>query len=381
MISLCLTLILIAFLISCPLTWALIGIGKRMGQLDIPDAPGGRKAHAAPVPNTGGVAIFLGLVIPMILGLALAWITSESSSLWTGTLAPAAKHLKGIRDQTPMIAAVLGGMLVFHIMGLIDDRKRLGPFSKLFVQLGVAGVLAGFFNVRIFDFLEHHGPLGFAASVIISVLWIVTITNAMNFLDNMDGLSSGIGIVCGVMYLAATLINGQWFVAALAALLVGALLGFLCFNFPPAKVFMGDGGSLVLGLTLAIISIRTTYLPPGSSLDGGTAPSPPGKWYALLMPVLVLAVPLYDLTSVTIIRLLQGKSPFVGDQQHFSHRLVKKGLSKRTAVIVIWLCALATGVGGVMLSQLEAWQAGLVALQAIAVITVLALLERTKPTA
>ena len=280
-----------------------------------------------------------------------------------------------------MIAAVLVGMLVFHIMGLIDDRKRLGPFSKLFVQLGVAGVLAGFFNVRIFDFLEHHGPLGFAASVIISVLWIVTITNAMNFLDNMDGLSSGIGIVCGVMYLAATLINGQWFVAALAALLVGALLGFLCFNFPPAKVFMGDGGSLVLGLTLAIISIRTTYLPPGSSLDGSTAPSPPGKWYALLMPVLVLAVPLYDLTSVTIIRLLQGKSPFVGDQQHFSHRLVKKGLSKRTAVIVIWLCALATGVGGVMLSQLEAWQAGLVALQAIAVITVLALLERTKPTA
>lgn len=378
MILLCLALILIAFAISCPLTWVLIGLGNRMGQLDIPDAPGGRKSHAAPIPNTGGVAIFLGVALPITIGLSLAWMTSETSSLWSGSLAPAAAHLKGVREQTPMILAVLVGLLVFHVMGLIDDRKRLGPFSKLFVQLAVAGVLAGFFHVRILDFLEHYGPLGFAASVLISVLWMVAITNSMNFLDNMDGLSSGIGIVCGVMYLAATLINGQWFVAGLAALLVGSLLGFLCFNFPPAKVFMGDGGSLVLGLTLSIISIRTTYLPPGASLEGGAAP---GRWYALLMPLLVLAVPIYDLTSVTIIRLMQGKSPFVGDQQHFSHRLVKKGLSKRAAVIVIWLCSLATGLGGVMLSQLEAWQAALVAVQCAAVILVLALLERTKPAA
>jgi UDP-GlcNAc:undecaprenyl-phosphate GlcNAc-1-phosphate transferase len=258
---------------------------------------------------------------------------------------------------------------LLHIMGLVDDRRHLGPFVKLAIQLVIAVVLAVVFNIRVLHLLEPYwGSFGFIASVVITILWMVVITNAINFLDNMDGLAGGVAAIIAALFLGATLINGQWFVAALSALLLGALIGFLVFNFPPAKVFMGDGGSLVVGMLLAIISIRTTYF---DSTQG------PSHLHAILMPLILLAVPLYDFTSVTLIRLSQGRSPFVGDQSHFSHRLVRKGLSKRTAVLVIWLCTLATGLSGVMLGSLTPWQAVIAGGQTLIILAVLAILERT----
>src|SRR5690606_21547949 len=143
------------------------------------------------------------------------------------------------------------------------------------------------------------------------------IINAFNFLDNMDGLSAGIAMILAGLYLIITLHGGQWFVAGLCALLCGSLLAFLCFNLPPARLFMGDGGSLVVGLLMAIISVRTTYY------------HPVGEYYkhGVMMPLIMMAVPLYDLFSVTIVRLSRGTSPFRGDHNHFSHRLVRLGLS------------------------------------------------------
>lgn len=371
MTLLCLSLVLVSFLIATPLTWWLIGVGRRVGQMDMPDAPGsgGRKDHGRAVPSTGGIAIFLSIAVPM--AAAIGVLTLGPGSWWSGPLAPVAEHVAGLRSHAPMALAVLAAMTVMHVLGLIDDRKRLGPWSKLGVQLGVAAILAIFFDMRILRLLDQFGPAGSAASVLLSVVWLVVVTNAMNFLDNMDGLSGGIGAICATLYLAATLIGGQWFVAAMAALLLGSLLGFLVFNFPPAKVFMGDGGSLVLGLLLAIVSVRTTYF--------DAAHHRPGAWYGVLMPVMVLAVPLYDFTSVTLIRLSQGRSPFHGDQNHFSHRLVRKGLSKPAAVMMIWLCTLATGLSGVMLGSLTSWQAALAAAQTLAVIAVLAMMERSGP--
>ncbi|MCX5661538.1 MAG: MraY family glycosyltransferase [Planctomycetota bacterium] len=370
----CVLLTFVSLALSLPLTGWLIGLGRRLGQLDIPDAPGpiaGRKDHARPIPNTGGIAIVLSIVVPLSLGLAVIWLAPEAT--WRGWLSPVGPHIAGLRRHTPMALGILAAVIVLHVLGLIDDRKRLGPFSKLGVQLLVATALAAFCEMRIFEFLgRSYGLPGDVLSVALSVVWIVVVTNAMNFLDNMDGLSGGIGAICAALYLAATLIGGQWFVAALAALLLGALLGFLVFNFPPAKVFMGDGGSLVLGLLLAILSIRTTYF------DSHAAHTP-GRWYGVLMPLMVLAVPLYDFTSVTLIRLAQGKSPFVGDQNHFSHRLVRKGLSKRAAVIVIWLCTVATGLAGVTLGSLEGWQAAVAAGQSASVLVLLAVLERSDP--
>jgi UDP-GlcNAc:undecaprenyl-phosphate GlcNAc-1-phosphate transferase len=165
--------------------------------------------------------------------------------------------------------------------------------------------------------------------------------------------------------MGACLVNHQWFIAATLALLIGAVGGFLVFNFPPATIFMGDRGSLVIGFVLAVLTVRTTYLHP--ELGGG--------WYGVFMPLVVLAIPLYDFTTVTVIRLRQGRSPFVGDQQHFSHRLVRRGLSTRGAVVVIWAATAVTGIGGVALGSLQAWQAVLVGAQTVLVLAVLALLE------
>ena len=150
---------------------------------------------------------------------------------------------------------------------------------------------------------------------------------------------------------------------------MGAGAGFLRFNWPPARLFMGDGGSLVLGLLLAVASVRTTYM------KMPTPDMPPSAWYAALMPLVLLSVPLYDMASVTIIRLRHGHSPLRADRNHLSHRLVRLGLSKREAVLVIWLTTLATGIGGVMLPTLHDWQAILVAFQTTAVLAVLAALE------
>lgn len=378
MTMLCLGLGLLALAISLPLTGLLIRLGHRWGQLDAPDAPetGGRKNHAVPTPSTGGIAIFIAIVTPILAIVGAMWLVEPDAWSQWAWLSPIAPHVQGLRSQTPLALGLAAALGVLHGLGLVDDRKHLGPMLKLGVQLIVALGLAIALDVRILHLLETQwGVIGLIASVTLSVLWMLVITNAMNFLDNMDGLSGGVAAIIAALFLAATLINGQWFIAALAALLLGALVGFLFFNFPPAKVFMGDGGSLVIGMSLAVLSIRTTYYDP----QLGDVES--SHLHAMLTPLILLAVPLYDFTSVTLIRIAQGRSPFVGDQSHFSHRLVRKGLSRRTAVLVIWLCTLATGLGGVMLASLAAWQAVIVGLQVLAILAVLAMLERTRPTA
>ena len=367
MIWISLSLAVVSFVISVPLVWALIGAGRRLGHVDRPGAEA-HKEHDRAVPNIGGIAVFAAVVGPMIAVLVVGWLVPID---WLGRwFAAAGEHLPGLRRQTPLAIAVIVALALMHIMGLIDDRRRLGAMTKLAVQVVVAGVLVCFFDMRVLELLDAYGPVGVAGSVIVSVLWIVTIINAMNMLDNMDGLSAGVGAVIAGLYLASTLIGGQWFVASMAAVLLGALLGFLVFNFPPAKVFMGDGGSLVVGLMLAIISIRTTYFSPNDAVM-------PGTWYGLLMPLMVMAVPVYDCVSVILIRLSEGRSPFIGDRRHFSHRLVDRGLSVRTAVMVIWLCTFATGLSGVMLSSLTGWQAGLAAAQTVAIVAVLGVMEGT----
>src|SRR5205823_10819178 len=204
---------------------------------------------------------------------------------------------------------------------------------------------------------------------ILTILWIAGITNAFNFLDNMDGLSTGVAAVCTVAFLVTTLLIGQWFVAASLALLLGALLGYLCFNFPPASIFMGDSGSLVIGFLLGVLTVRTTFLPKGVNWGAG--------WYAVFAPVIVLAVPLYDLIVVSIIRLSRGKSPFVGDTNHFSHRLVARGMSRRTAVLCLYLITAATSVAAIILPHVEnRFAAILIFCQTLLVLGVVALLEQ-----
>jgi UDP-GlcNAc:undecaprenyl-phosphate GlcNAc-1-phosphate transferase len=248
----------------------------------------------------------------------------------------------------------------------------MGPISKLIIMLAPAVVFSVFFDTRLLTMLDVYVG-GSWLSIVLTIIWIVAITNAMNFIDNMDGLSAGIATIAGAMFLVAAILNAQWFIGVILALLVGGCLGFLVFNFPPAKIFMGDGGSLVIGFILAITTVRTTYIP-----DDASGPLS-GNWYALLMPIAVLAVPLYDFVSVTLIRIAQGKSPFVGDLQHFSHRLRDRGLGNRGTILVIYALTACSGVAGILLTRAESWEAALLGLQVLLILGAIALFEYRSP--
>lgn len=375
MTPLVLALIVPAFAISLALTAALIRIGHRLGTFDSGGVPGQVKAAPRRVPNTGGIAIFAGVVAPLVAAL-LAILFAGDGDWLPDAVRP---HVEGVRSQSSVAAVLLVCLTLLHIMGLIDDRRPLGPFGKLLIMLAPAVAIPLLTDTRLLTFLDAHvgGPW---LSIVLTAIWIVAITNAMNFIDNMDGLAAGVAAIAGSCFLAASLVNGQWFVGAVLALLIGASLGFLVFNHPahrPACIFMGDGGSLVVGFLLAFLAIRITYIDPTAAASDGSslARSLGSAWYAALMPVVVLAVPLYDFASVTLLRLSQGKSPFVGDMQHLSHRLVARGLSKRHAVTVIHIATGATAITGIFLARLEPWQAILAGVQVVLVLGLLALLE------
>lgn len=367
MVWLCLLLIGVSLAVSLPATRLMIWLGHRLRALDSEGVAGQVKAPRRAVPNTGGVAIFLGVVLPLVAGLTAARALPETT---LAGLAPAlAPHLEGIRHETPLALLLGACVAMLHILGLIDDRRALGPWFKLAMMTVPAVAIVTLGQTRLLTVLDAHAG-GLWLSAAITVLWFLVVTNAMNFMDNMDGLSGGVAAIAAMCLLASSLASPQpqWFVGACLALLVGALLGFLAFNFPPARIFMGDGGSLVIGFLLAFLSIRLTYL-------GGAPGAGPDHWYAVLTPLVVLAIPLYDFVSVVVIRLSQGRSPFVGDLQHFSHRLVKKGLSRRAAVLVIYGFTLCTAVSGVSLGTLRPWQAALVGLQTFTLLGVLAVFE------
>jgi UDP-GlcNAc:undecaprenyl-phosphate GlcNAc-1-phosphate transferase len=266
-----------------------------------------------------------------------------------------------LASQTKLALTLVVAAGLLHVMGLMDDKHHLGPKLKLVLQFTAAILLAGVGGVR-FDFFIPNVWL----TTILSVLWIVVIINAFNFLDNMDGLSAGVAVICAAMTLGAAWNSGQVFVSSLLIILIGALCGFLVFNFAPAKIFMGDAGSLLVGLLLATATIRTTYYQQNSS---------EAAWYNTLMPLIVLAVPLYDFLSVTILRLLQGKSPFIGDKQHFSHRLVSRGMTRRQAVLTIYLATACTGLGATVLHQLSSTGVILVFVQTLLILLIIAILE------
>ena len=354
-----LALAAVSFAIAWLATWLVRRVAPR---LDFVDRPGHRKVHHAPTPLGGGVGVFLGFALPLLSVLLVCNLVSFRSR---PDLAP---YAGGVVRQTPMALGLLGAMLATHLLGLLDDRRAMGPFAKLFVQLFITAAFVAYFDVRALTFLDTLGA-GRLPSVALTVLWITAITNDFNFLDNMDGLSAGVAAVCTAAFLATALSIEQWFVAAALALLLGALLGFLCFNFPPASIFMGDAGSLVVGFLLGVLTVRTTFLRRGEDFGAG--------WYSVFAPLIVLAVPLYDLVVVSAIRLARAKSPFVGDTNHFSHRLVARGMSKRTAVLCIYLVTAATAIAAVILPHARStFVAVLVFCQTVLILGVVALLEQ-----
>ncbi|QDV32705.1 glycosyltransferase family 4 protein [Tautonia plasticadhaerens] len=334
-------------------------VAPRVGLID---TPGGRKAHEAPTPMGGGVAIWLALVL--VLGLGTAWVASGLP------LPPEmSKHAEGSMLRVRSLWVIVGLATGMMLVGLADDRFRLDWKPRLALQvLAAAGLVAAGAQITLF------GPLGWPPIRWgITILWVVGLTNSFNFLDNMDGLSAGVGLIVALLFVGAQAAVGALFVPAVLLVLAGSLAGFLVHNSPPARLFMGDAGSNFLGFLLGAMTVVGTFTKdyPGS----GDSP------YGVLAPLLVMAVPLYDTASVILIRVRAGRSPFQADRSHFSHRLIERGLTPPWAVRTIYLVTLSGGLGALLLHRLDGWGAAVVVSQTLCVLGVVAILEIKRPKA
>ena len=281
----------------------------RVGLVDRPDA-GIHKSHQRPTPYGGGIA------------LALATVLCAALLPYPGA--------------SPALFAILGGAFALFVLGLADDWFTLPPLPRFAAQVAVACLLVYFYpECR----LSVADP-GLAAAL--SVFWLVTMTNALNFLDNMDGLSAGTAAVALLLLGALNLLAGHDQAAWLALIGLGALVGFLFFNFPPASIFMGDAGSFFIGFLASALCLWT-------GTQATVAPHAPDHLYNALVPLVALGVPAYDIASVILIRLRRGAAPWHGDHNHISHRLVRLGLSRRGAVVAIYALALVAA-GPVLLA-------------------------------
>lgn len=351
-------LLVAALAVSLLLTPLARRVAVRLGWVD---RPAGRKDHARPTPYGGGLALYA-----TVMGLAFAcwaaahWITR---GLWTpAALAPYLEDLRPYAAGVALpdavrtgLALAVGGTLVF-VLGLYDDARPLSARTKLLFQIPIACVpLALGLRAEV-------APGWPVLESVVTVLWIVGVTNAFNLLDNMDGLSAGVAAIAAALFGVVALEHGQYFVAGFLALIAGATLGFLRYNFAPAKLFLGDAGALLLGYWLAMMTICTRFY------------AAPGSVYAVATPILILGVPLFDTATVVVIRWRSGKPLFVGDRNHLSHRLTRMGFSRRDAVLTIWLLGLILGAAATLLPQLEARGAVVVLLIGLGVIALTALL-------
>ena len=267
--------------------------------------PGGYRVHPSPIPMLGGVAIYGAFLIALFLFADRFFI--------------------------PQLIGILVGATWVSFLGLWDDRVGLRAWTKLAGQI-LGGLILIVTGVTVDLF---HVPLLDAA---ITLLWVVGITNAMNLLDNMDGLSGGVAAVAASFFLLISALNGQYLVGSLSAAVLGASLGFLMYNFNPATIFMGDTGSLFLGFVLAAVGIKLRF--PASYI------------YTWFIPIMVLGLPIFDTTLVVLSRLRRGLNPLTHPgTDHLSHRLVAGGMSKREAVLTLYLLAGVLGVLAMFCAQ------------------------------
>ena len=311
----------VSFLLAAVTTMVLVPQVRRMGlRFGWTDQPDERKQHVTPMVRLGGIAMVLGF------GTALAAVWSMGGF---GLLAPA-------KDQ--LIWSTLAGSLCFFLIGLADDLFALSPWPRLAGQVAVAcavwsqGVRIGAIDLPWFT--ASAGPIALpdSLSLLATVVWLVGITNAINWLDGLDGLAAGVAGIAAVGLVSVSFSLHQVAAGFLAAALAGCCLGFLRHNFNPARIFMGDGGSYFLGFTLAAVSI----VGPAKGLTT----------VSLLLPLLILSLPLADMSAVIMGRLREGRSPFFPDRRHLHHRLLRAGFSHRRTVLLIyvftqWLAALA----------------------------------------
>ncbi|MGQ0543156.1 MAG: glycosyltransferase family 4 protein [Blastocatellia bacterium] len=293
--------------VSVLLTLLVRGFARKHGFVAKPKSD---RWHKRPTAMLGGVGIFLTTLLLYVLLL----------------------------PKTVESMVVIGASSFLFLVGLLDDVLNIKPYQKLIGQLIGSAVIVGFglkLPLTGYDLMDTW----------ITVFWLVGITNAINLLDNMDGLAAGIAAIAALSLAVGLYSNGQITETLFVAIFIGALLGFLIFNFNPASIFMGDSGSMFVGFLLA-----------SSVLMGQTGGRSRGIFTILAVPVLILFVPIFDTTLVTVLRKMWGRKASQGGRDHTSHRLVALGLSERSAVLMIYGFAVIAGMLSLLVSQLETTQ-------------------------
>jgi UDP-GlcNAc:undecaprenyl-phosphate/decaprenyl-phosphate GlcNAc-1-phosphate transferase len=296
-----------ALVASLGLTVPVRQLALRVGMVD---QPGPRKVHLRPIPLLGGIAIYFGV--------------------WLGILVSS-----GSQEITEILGILAGATLVI-LVGTLDDRGLLHHQIKLFVGMPVAGLilLASGIHAQVFS-VFFRGQVGSLADAVLTVFWVTGITASFSIFDYMDGLCAGVAAIAALFFAVFATLSGQVLVSTLAAAVMGAALGFLCWNFNPAKIFMGDGGAMFLGFLMATLSLKLRM----------TGTSRAADW---LVPVLVLGVPIFDTLMVSISRSRRGLLPFATPgKDHTGHRLANLGLGTRLAVLTMY--ALGFGFGALTL--------------------------------
>ena len=273
------------------------------------------KTHREPIPYLGGVAIVLGVLFTTYA--ALVW--SENS------------RMIGLASTVLVPAVFMAGV------GLIDDIKKLSPWPRFVVQ-NIVGLVISVVLVATNSFGSPTGSK--VLDLIISIVWIVGITNSINFFDNVDGGASGTVAISALFLFFLSIQGSQYFIAALSIVLAGSTFGFLLWNRPPARIYMGDAGALFLGVLLATLTLRFN-------------PNPIDRLSSLAIPVLLLAIPILDTSVAVTSRLRRRISPFQGGRDHLSHRLIRESFSKRKSVILLWLATLFFTLVALAISQVN----------------------------
>ncbi len=325
---------LLAFIIVFMVTPYSIKIAEKIGAIDIPKD--NRRMRRKPLPKLGGVAVIFGFIISIIYLISVMYIEG-SIELFDSNL-----YLK-------KLIGIGLGVIIITITGILDDTKDLNPIQKLIGQL-IAAIVAVAFGIQIGNInVPYFTSLGLSheISIIATIIWIVGITNAINLIDGLDGLSSGIALISCVSLLIIFALNNSPIIAILMITsLIGALVGFLPFNFAPAKTFIGDTGSNFLGYIISIVSIL------------GVA-----KTYTavvIALPMLVLGLPIFDVIWAIIRRMIKGKSIkaiFKADKGHLHHRLVSKGFSQKQTVLIMYTISAALGIFAIIILDSGIWKA------------------------
>ena len=300
-----------ALVISLASTPPVKQLAQRIGAIDIPRDE--RRIHKQPIPRLGGLAIFIGFIMSVLF----------------------------LADITPQLSGILLGSVIIVLIGVVDDIMSLPAILKFFIQIIAAlvavnnGVVIEVFSNPLFFSSAEYVSLEFL-SIPVTVIWIVAITNSVNLIDGLDGLAVGVSTISAAVMLVIALMVADTNVAIVMAALAGACLGFLPYNFNPAKIFMGDTGALLLGYLLSTVSILGLF-----------------KFYAVVsfaVPFLILAVPLFDTSIAFLRRLLSGRNPMSPDRGHVHHRLIDMGLTQKQAVAVLYTISGLLGLAAVVMT-------------------------------